>query len=137
MKNASNELIAHKIVLSLTMYLVTVFSRSKTVMAGVSDPLCDIMSDIVDKTQQLAKDKIARMPITANQPMGPPMASTPVVQPVVQPMVQPVPSDRKPARKRTPAVIQQYANWDSQEYSSSKEGRQAQLDARQKLRQDM
>ena len=41
-------------------------------MEGASDALMDVMSDIVDRAQQLAKDKIARLPIAGNQQTGPP-----------------------------------------------------------------
>ena len=131
MKIAINKLIIHEIVIFLYQCLVTV--SIKVLMARSSDKLHDVMSDIVDKVQQLVKDKIARIPMTVNQPTGQPMALTPVVQP----MVQLVPSDGKPMTKQTSMVVQQYADSDSREYLSSKEGRQARLDAREKLRQDM
>ena len=64
-------------------------------MLGALDPLRAMLSDIVDKAQQLAKDKIAKLPIAANQPAGPPtiVTNSPVVP------VQPMTTDDKPTRK--------------------------------------
>ena len=45
---------------------------SKMAMEGASDQLCTVMSDIIDKAQQLAKNKITTLSIGANQPVGPP-----------------------------------------------------------------
>ena len=45
-------------------------------MEGASDALMDIMSDIVRRADQLAKDKIAKVPI-AGQQMGPPTITNP------------------------------------------------------------
>ena len=55
---------------SLTLVLATVFSKGA--MEGVSDALMAVMTDIVDKVQELAKSKIARLPIAQNQLTGPP-----------------------------------------------------------------
>ena len=82
----------------------------------------------MDKAQQLAKDKIAKLPIVANQPTGPPTKAT---NPPVVP-VQPMMTDDKLTRKQTPAVIQQYPDWDMRVYSDSKSGRKACVDAREK-----
>ena len=80
---------------------MTVFS--KTAMAGSLDQLCDIMVDIVDKAQQLAKNKIAKiLPVLINQQTGQPIAPTLVVQPVVQQ----VPSEGRPTRMHMPAAVQ-------------------------------
>ena len=110
------------------MCLVTVFS--KQAMVGALDPLLDVMSDIVDKAQQLAKNKISKLPIAANQPPGPSMIKH-------LPVVPQSATDDKPARRRTPAAIQQYAEWDDREYTSSKEGWQQRQDAREKARAEM
>ena len=99
-------------------------------MVGASDPLLDMMSDIVDKAQQLAKNKISKLPIAANQPQGPPMITN-------LPMVPQSTTYDKPVRRRTPAAIQQYAEWDNREYTSSKDGLQKCLDARDKVRAEM
>ena len=109
---------------------MTVFS--KTAMSGASDPLHDVMSDIIDKAQQLAKDKIVKLLIAANQPTGPPMITNPLVRPVVPTVLV----DDKPVRKRTAVAIQQYADWDTREYSNSKNSRQVCVDAREKLRKE-
>ena len=77
-------------------------------MAGASDLLLDMMSDIVDKAQQLAKNKIAKLQIAQNQPVGPPTITKPPV------VLQSVTED-KPVRKRTLAAVQQYAKWDNQQ----------------------
>ena len=88
---------------SLTLVLATVFS--KTALA--------VMSDIVDKAQELAKSKISRLPQTiTNPPVGPAAQSS---------------AEGKPAQKRT----QQYTEWDTHEYTSSKDERQKLLDARE------
>ena len=105
-------------------------SFSKEAMVGALDPLLDMMSDIVDKAQQLAKNKIAKLPIAQNQPVGPPMITK-------QPVVQKSMMDDKPVRRRTPAAVQQYAEWDNREYTSSKEERQQRLDTRDKVRAEM
>ena len=108
---------------SLTLVLVTVFSKGA--MEGVSDALMAAMTDIVDKAQELAKSKIAVLPIAQNQPTGPPTITNPPVGSAAQSS-----TEGKPARKRT----QQYAEWDIREYTSSKDGRQKQLDAREEQR---
>ena len=46
-------------------------------------------------------------------------------------------TDDKPARRRTQAAIQQYAEWDDREYTSSTEGWQQRQDAREKARMEM
>ena len=99
--------------LSLTLVLVTVFS--KTAMEGASDALMAVMLDIVDKAQELAKSKISQLPIAQNQSTGPPTITNPPVGPATKSSVE-----GKPARKRT----QQYAEWDTREYTSSKDRRQ-------------
>ena len=53
---------------SLTLVLATVFS--KAAMEGASDVLMAVMTDIVDKAQELAKSKISQLPIAQNQPTG-------------------------------------------------------------------
>ena len=88
--------------------------------------MMDVMSDIVDKVQQLAKNKISKLPIAENQPTGPPTITNPLVRPAGQSS-----TDYKPTRKRTPAVIQQYAEWTAE---SSKDGRQKCVDAREEQR---
>ena len=100
-------------------------------MAGASDQLRVVMNDI-DKAQQLVKNKIATLPIAANQPMGPPtiMTNPPVVR---QQMTM---AEDKAAKKRTSSVKQQYPDWDSREYMDSKSRRQAHLDAQEKLREE-
>ena len=99
-------------------------------MVGASDLLLDVMSNIVDKAQQLAKNKIVKLPIAVNQPVGPPTITK-------LPVVQQSMTDDKPVRRRTPAAVQQYAEWDNWEYTSSKDGRQQRLDARDKVRVEM
>ena len=79
----------------------------------------------MDKVQQLAKNKISKLPIAANQQKGPPTISNPPVRPMGQSS-----TDDKPAKKRT----QQYAEWDTREYTSSKDGRQKRLDATEEQR---
>ena len=55
---------------SLTLVLATVFS--KAAMEGASDALMAVMTDIVDKAQELAKSKISQLPPTiTNPPVGP------------------------------------------------------------------
>ena len=94
-------------------------------MEGASDTLMAVMSDIVDKAQQLAKNKISKLPITANQQMGPPTITNPPIRPIGQSS-----TDDKTAKKRT----QQYAELDTREYTSSKDGRQKRVDAREEQR---
>ena len=80
-------------------------SFQQTSHGGASDPLLDVMSDIVNKAQQLAKNKISKLPIAANQPPGPPTITH-------LPVVPQSATDDKPVRRRTPAAIQQYTEWD-------------------------
>ena len=98
---------------------------SKAVIEGASDALMAVMSDIVDKAQQLVKDKISKLPIAANQQTGLPTITNPLVRPTGQSS-----TDSKPVKKR----MQQYANWDTREYTSSKDGRQKRVDAREEQR---
>ena len=51
---------------------------SKASMEGASDALMDIISDIVRRAEQLAKDKIVELPIVGQQ-MGPPTITNPPV----------------------------------------------------------
>ena len=81
-----------------------------------------VMLDILDKAQELAKSKISQLPIAQSQPTGPPTITNPPVGPATQSSVE-----RKPAQKQT----QQYTEWDTREYTSSKDGRQKRLDARE------
>ena len=62
--------------------LATVFS--KMAMEGVSDALLAVMSDIVDRAQQLVKNKISQLPIAQSQQMGPPTIKNPPVGPAGQ-----------------------------------------------------
>ena len=98
---------------------------SKTAMEGASDALMAVMSDIVDKAQELVKSKISKLPI-AQRPTGPPTITNPPVVPVAQSS-----AEAKPARKR----MQQYAEWDTREYTTSKDGRQKRVDAREEQRE--
>ena len=98
---------------SLTLVLATVFS--KTAMEGASEALMTVMSDIIDKAQELAKSKISQLPIVQSQPTGPPTITNPPVGPAAQSS-----AEGKPARKQT----QQYTEWDTREYMSRKDGRQ-------------
>ena len=77
---------------SLTLVLATVFS--KAAMEGALDALMVVMTDIVDKAQELAKSKISQLPIAQNQPTGPPTITNPPVGPAAQSSVE-----GKPARK--------------------------------------
>ena len=95
-------------------------------MEGASDALMAVMSDIVDKAQELAKSKIAKLPIAQSQPTGPPMITNPPMLPAAQSS-----TGSKPARKRA----QQYAEWDKKEYTTSKDGRQKRVDAREEQRE--
>ena len=94
-------------------------------MEGASDTLMTVMSDIVDRAQKLAKNKISKLPMAANQQTGPPTITNPLVRLTGQSS-----TDGKPARKR----MQQYAECDTKEYTSSKDGRQKQVDAREEQR---
>ena len=104
---------------------------SKKAMAGASDQLRAVMNDIIDKAQQLAKNKIATLPIAANQPVGPPTIMT--NPPVQQQMVA---AEDKAAKKKTSTAKQQYPHSDTREYTDSKSRRQAHLDKRENLREE-
>ena len=71
---------------SLTLMLATVFS--KTAMEGASDALMAVMSDIVDKAQELAKSKISQLPIAQNQPTDSLTITNPPVGPAAQSSVE-------------------------------------------------
>ena len=77
----------------------------------------------------MAKSKISKLPIAANQLSGLPTITNPLVRPAAQSS-----TDDKPTRKRTPVVIQQYAEWDRREYISRKDGRQKCVDTREERR---
>ena len=94
-------------------------------MEGASDTLMAVMSDIIDKAQELAKSKILKLPIAAYQQMGPPTITNPPVRPTGQSS-----TEDKTTKKRT----QQYTEWDTREYTSSKDGRQKRVDAREEQR---
>ena len=91
-------------------------------MAGASDALMDVMSDIVDRAQQLAKDKIARLPIMGNQQMGPLTITNPPTVTAEQSAMNKTAKERK--------KTQQYTDWDMREYTSSKDGHQKRVEAR-------
>ena len=84
----------------------------------------DVMSEIVERAQQLAKDKIARLPITGNQEMGPPTMMNP---PIVTAGQSSTDKMAKECKK-----TQQYADWDKREYTSSKDSCQKRVEARDK-----
>ena len=65
---------------------MTIFS--KTAMEGVSEALMAVMSDIIDRAQQLAKNKISQLPIAQSQPTGPPTITNPPVGPATQSSVE-------------------------------------------------
>ena len=92
-------------------------------MEGASDALMDVMSDIVRRAKQLAKDKIAKLPI-AGQQTGPPTITNPPVATAGQSLTATDKTGRD--RKKT----QQYADWDKKEYTSSKDGHQKRVEAR-------
>ena len=96
---------------------------SKALMEGASDALMDIMSDIVRRAKQLAKDKIAKLPI-AGQQTGPPTITNPPAATAGQSSTATDKTGRD--RKKT----QQYADWDKKEYMSSKDGHQKRVEAR-------
>ena len=91
-----------------SLTLVSATSFSKTAMESPSDALMAVMSDILDRAQQLAKNKN----ITATYRTESTNGSTDYYQQNS--------AEGNPARKRT----QQYAEWDTHEYISSKDGRQ-------------
>ena len=78
----------------------------------VRDPWVTIQ---INKAQELAKSKISKLPITQSQPAGPPTITNSPVGLAAQSSME-----GKPARKHT----QQYADWDTHEYMSSKDRRQ-------------
>ena len=85
-----------------------------------------VMSDIMDRAQQLAKNKISLLPIAQSQPTGPLTITNPPVGPAAQSS-----AEGKPVQKRT----QQYTEWDTHEYRNSKDGRQKRVDAREEQRE--
>ena len=92
-------------------------------MEGALDMLMDVMSDIVRRAEQLAKDKIVKLPI-AGQQTGPPTITNP---PAVTAGQSSTATDKMGRdRKKT----QQYADWDKNEYTSSKDGHQKRVEAR-------
>ena len=91
-----------------------------------SDALMAVMSDIVDKVQELMKNKSSKLSIAANQQTGLPTITNPPVRLTGQSS-----TDNKPVKKR----MQQYAEWYTREYTSSKDGRQKRLDAREEQRE--
>ena len=96
-------------------------------MEGASDALMDIMSDIVRRAEQLAKDKIVKLPIVGQQ-TGPPTITNPPAAIAGQSSTATDKTGRD--RKKT----QQYADWDKKEYTSSKDGRQKRVEARDEQR---
>ena len=92
-------------------------------MEGASDALMDVMSDIVRRAEQLAKDKIAKLPI-AGQQTGPPTITNPPVATAGQSSTATDKTGRD--HKKT----QQYTDWDKKEYTSSKDGCQKRVEAR-------
>ena len=82
-----------------------------------------VMSDIVDKAQELVKS--LKLPIAANQQTGLPTIMNPPVRPTGQSSME-----DKTAKKRT----QKCAESDTREYTSSKDGRQKRVDAREEQR---
>ena len=89
--------------------------------------LMDVMSDIVRRAEQLAKDKIAKLPIVGQQ-TGPPTIKN---QPVAT-AEQSSTATYKTGRERK--KMQQYADWDKKEYTSSKDGHQKRVEARDEQR---
>ena len=100
----------------------TVFSKAS--MEGASDALMDAMSDIVRRAEQLAKDKIAKLPITGQQ-MGPPTITNPPVATTGQSST----TTDKMGRERK--KMQQYVDWDKKEYTSSKDRCQKRIEAKE------
>ena len=78
---------------------------SKASMEGDSDALMDAMSDIVTQAEQLAKDKISKLPITGQQ-TGP----LTIANPPVAIEGQSSTGTNKMGRDRK--KMQQYADWD-------------------------
>ena len=98
-----------------------VFSKSS--MEGASDVLMDVMSNIVRRAEQLAKDKIAKLLIVGQQ-TGPPTITNPPVTTAGQS------STATDKTRRDCKKMQQYADWDKKEYTSSKDGHQKRVEAR-------
>ena len=96
-------------------------------MEGASDALMDVMSDIVRRAVQLANDKIAKLPIVGKQ-MGPPTITNPPAATAGQSSTATDKTGRD--RKKT----QQYADWDKKEYTSSEDGCQKRIEARDEQR---
>ena len=91
-------------------------------MAGALDTLMDVMPDIVERAQQLAKDKIAQLPIAGNQQTGPPTITNPPTATAGQSLMDKTAKEYK--------KTQQYVDWDMKEYTSSKDGHQKRVEAR-------
>ena len=81
------------------------------------------MSDIVRRAEQLAKDKIVKLPI-AGQQTGPPTITNPPAATARQS------STATDKMGRDQKKMQQYADWDKKEYMSSKDGCQKRVEAR-------
>ena len=96
-------------------------------MKGASDVLMDVMSDIVRRAEQLAKDKIAKLSI-AGQQMGPPTIANPPAVTAGQSST----ATNKTGRNRK--KMQQYADWDKKENMSSKDRCQKRVEARDEQR---
>ena len=92
-------------------------------MEGASDGLMDVMSNIVRRAEQLAKDKIAKL-LIAGQQMGPPTITNPPTATAGQSST----ATDKTGRERK--KMQQYADWYKKEYTSSKDGCQKRVEAR-------
>ena len=92
-------------------------------MEGASDMLMDVMSNIVRRAEQLAKDKIAKLPI-AGQQTGPPTITNPPAVTAGQGLTA---TDKT---GRDQKKMQQYADWDKKEYMSSKDRCQKRVEAR-------
>ena len=74
-------------------------------MEGASDALMDIMSDIVRRAKQLAKDKITKLPIVGQQTGPPTITNSPAVT-----AGQSSTATDKTGRDRK--KMQQYTDWD-------------------------
>ena len=97
---------------------------SKALIEGASDTLMDAMSDIVRRAKQLAKDKIATLPITGQQ-AGPPTITNPPAATAGQS------STATDKTRREGKKMQQYTDRDKKEYMSSKDGCQKRVEARE------
>ena len=89
--------------------------------------LMDAMSNIVRRAEQLAKDKIAKV-LMAGQQTGPPTITNPPVATAGQS------STATDKAGREQKKMQQYTDWDKKEYTSSKDGRQKRIEARDEQR---